>query len=109
MKGTLARNRLLLGLALLAPLASAQAGEVAAPSGYRAYVDPETGRLGAPPPGANAPASQTRAVSEPLVQVPGTTAGGGVMVDLGDRAPYAIQARVAADGRVLKECEQQPE
>ena len=74
-------------------------------SGLRAYVDPQTGRLSAPPPGSfTSEGSAAAAPEEPFVVEPGRTEAGGVMVDLGNRLTYTLQATLGPDGKVTTEC-----
>jgi hypothetical protein len=84
------------------------AGPPAGQSGMRAYVDPQTGKVGAPPPDQAAPlpsaaeqdASSTS--SEGLVVVPAP--GGGEMVDLQGRFQTSITATLKPDGTVQTDC-----
>ncbi|MFQ5665885.1 MAG: post-PEP-CTERM-1 domain-containing protein [Candidatus Binatia bacterium] len=76
-------------------------------AGQRIYVDPETGRMGAPPPGRSLSAvvSLDPAMStsdQGLLEVPAP--GGGMMVDLQGRFRSAAVARVKPDGSVVTEC-----
>lgn len=71
-------------------------------SGFRAYVDPETGQLIEPPEEApaepTAPALSTS--DEGLVAVPSPVPGGGNMVNLQGRFRSPLTATVGADGKV---------
>jgi hypothetical protein len=71
-------------------------------SGFRAYVDPETGELTEPPSDAPAeePAAAFSTSDEGLVAVPSPVPGGGVMVDLQGRFRSPLTATVGADGKV---------
>jgi hypothetical protein len=85
-----------------APPAPARAAK---PHAARAYVDPETGELGAPPsqrePGV---AAGGGAGDEALEIVPGRTRAGGVMVDLRGRFSYGLRAAVSDDGKLTAAC-----
>ncbi|MHC4984477.1 MAG: post-PEP-CTERM-1 domain-containing protein, partial [Planctomycetota bacterium] len=72
-------------------------------SGFRAYVDPETGELTEPPSDALAeepPAAAFSTSHEGLVETPSPAPGGGVMVDLQGRFRSPLTATVDADGKV---------
>lgn len=76
-------------------------------AGMRAYFDPQTGKLGVPPPDEAAPptAAEQRAHStsaEGLVIVPAP--GGGQMVDLQGRFQSATTATLKPDGTVNTDC-----
>jgi hypothetical protein len=78
-------------------------------AGVRAYIDPETGEPGVPPPGVVvAPSVQTsgrRAV--PLVEVPSTGPAGGVMVNAKGRLRADVLATTDASGKTTARCEGQ--
>ena len=72
-------------------------------SGFRAYVDPETGELIEPPddaPVEEPPAAAFSTSHEGLVETPSPVPGGGVMVDLKGRFRSPLTATVGADGKV---------
>ena len=109
--------RLLLGSLLT--LAACDKSEVAAPSrapdnrrppiaGVRAWVDPESGHLAAPPAAEDVPFAtrgSAAADSQPLVLVPGRTGAGGKMVDLRGRFAYSRRATMSPDGRMTMACD----
>jgi hypothetical protein len=79
----------------------------AAAAGQWIHVDPETGRVGAPPPGTAAgaaiaadPAFRTSHEGLVVEHAP----GGGEMVDLQGRFRSAVRARVKPDGSVVTDC-----
>lgn len=91
------RYALALAMLLGAPLrASAQ----------RAWIDPETGKLGVPPAEEAAqPAGEAGGAAEaPLVVEPGKTKAGGVMVDLSGRPLYELKATLLPSGKVVEDC-----
>ena len=72
-------------------------------SGFRAYIDPETGQLTVPP--EDAPAEEPTAAAlatsdEGLVAVPSPVPGGGNVVDLKGRFRSPLMATVDAEGKV---------
>ncbi|MBI3767155.1 MAG: hypothetical protein HY271_01540 [Deltaproteobacteria bacterium] len=74
--------------------------------GMRVYRDPATGAFIAPPAGATLSAA-TRALgaaAETLVETPGTSGAGGVMIDLRGSFQSAITATVDDGGRVGTRC-----
>ncbi len=117
------RRRLLATLALattlvVAPSAGAgDAGEApaldgsavaarASQPGMRVYRDPATGAFTAPPAGTTLPPA-TRALgaaAETLVETPGPSDAGGVMIDLRGSFQSAITATVDDSGRVGTRC-----
>jgi hypothetical protein len=72
----------------------------------RAWLDPETGQLGVPPPeeAEAGPADGAGAAAAPLVIEPGRTEAGGVMVNLRGRPLYELKATLQPDGRVETDC-----
>ena len=94
------------GTVMLAALAggpvAAWSQSQAAP--YRAYVDPQTGKLAAPPEEAPAPDTGRVAAPEPFVVEPGKTDAGGVMVDVRGRLTHSMQATLGPDGKVTTDC-----
>ncbi len=80
--------------------------------GYKATVDPITGEFTVPPPaaaipgifGAPPPARSLATSHEGLVPVPGTTRGGGWVVDLKGRFRSAVVATVSPDGPLTTRC-----
>ena len=74
--------------------------------GVRAYVDPDTGELGAPV-ADDEPTSAlgAGAADQALEVVPGRTSAGGVMVDLRGHFSYGLRATVSNDGRVAAHCD----
>ena len=76
--------------------------------GFRAYVDPQTGELAAPPVGAvTAVPEVTGALNtstEGLMEVPGTTSAGGMTVDLRGRFRSTMVSTVDAAGRTVTRC-----
>jgi hypothetical protein len=76
-------------------------------SRLRAWVDPETGLLGAPAEEQLTHDGGGAAVvdSDDLVLVPGKTSAGGMMVDLRGRFAYSRRASVSPDGRVATRCD----
>lgn len=96
-----------LAFAFLAWAAPAPACEADAPAahGQDAYFDEATGRLSVPPEDFVAPARQGRAAEQPPLRLePGLTDAGGSMIDLRGRYLYALDAVIAPDGTVVKEC-----
>jgi hypothetical protein len=75
----------------------------------RIYVDPETGKFGSPPAGESIVAEPRDALrlpaEEELVEVRGTTSGGGYTVDLKRRFGGSMNARTAAGGQIVTECQ----
>jgi len=89
------------------PLTSQRPVEHGALAQVRAWVDPETGQLSAPP-ASEEPTSLLRggaAEAAGLVVVPGKTAAGGVMVDLRGHFTYGLRASVSSEGRVSARCD----
>lgn len=74
---------------------------------YRAYIDPQTGKLAAPPEDAGAAAGGRAAVEEPLVVEPGKTDAGGVMIDVRGRMMHSLRATLGPDGKVTTDCVEQ--
>jgi len=94
----------LVGIVMLAALTCIAATALGADPSYRAYVDPETGKLAAPPPEEeNAGAAEAAQPEEPVVE-PGKTEAGGIMVDLRGRMTYTLQATLGDDGKVETNC-----
>jgi len=93
----------------LFPQSSIEHGQSAA---LRAWVDPETGQLSAPP-ASQAWSSVVRggaaAGTTDLVIAPGRTTAGGVMVDLRGHFTYGLRASVSSEGRVTARCESRDE
>ncbi len=80
-------------------------------AGMRAYVNPDTGKFEAPPAEVGVRGGSTAVTdnalsrtSEVLVETRGTSAAGGMIVDLGDRFESAVTATVGADGKVVSHC-----
>lgn len=74
-------------------------------SGLRAYADPESGALIAPPAavgGGGAAAHESDTTALELVPAPGSA--GGVMVDLRGQFLHATRAHAVAGGDVAHEC-----
>lgn len=92
----------LVAFAICAPVGAQTVG-----GGQRAWVDPETGRLGAPPPGALAPEIEGGAAEAPMVVQPGRTSAGGIMIDLSGRPLYALEVTLTPEGTVVTDCVQQ--
>lgn len=87
--------------------ASAATAQVPAAAGMRAYVDPQTGAFTDPPPDTSAPEPSEEAFSRSsvrLVEVPGTTPSGGVMVDVRGRFMTSFVATVDAAGKPAVHC-----
>ena len=87
--------------------ASAAAAQVPAAGGMRAYVDPQTGAFTNPPPDTSAPGASEEVFSRSsarLVEVPGTTPSGGVMVDVRGRFMTSFVATVDAAGKPAVHC-----
>jgi len=72
--------------------------------GWRAYVDPQTGKLATPPSEESAASSGSAAAEEPLVVEPGPSEAGGVMVDLRGRLTYSLEATIGPDGKIVTHC-----
>ena len=73
----------------------------------RAWIDPETGKLGSPPPGMVVPdedAGDGGAAAAPLVVEPGRTSAGGIMIDLTGRPLYSFEAKLTPEGKVVTDC-----
>ncbi len=73
----------------------------------RAWIDPETGKLGSPPPGMVVPdedAGDSGAAAAPLLVEPGRTAAGGIMIDLSGRPLYSFEAKLTPEGKVVTDC-----
>jgi hypothetical protein len=87
----------------LSPLTSSRPSS----PGLRAWVDPQTGALGAPPE-SEIPLdpSGTAASFDALEMEPGRTRAGGKMVDLRGRFVYSRRASVLPDGSLVSGCEQ---
>jgi hypothetical protein len=76
--------------------------------GMRVYVDPNTGKFVDPPPASGA-AAQPRSVraAEPAIQIaPGTTAAGGVIVQIPASLASETRVVVKPDRRVESRCRQ---
>ncbi len=107
---SLALGSVLIGLlTYLAPSAPADPGEAepSSSSGMRAYKDPVTGRLGAPPPGSPtplAPSSRARASSLRPETRPGRTSAGGTVFDSRYRYWSSTLATKQSDGRLAADC-----
>jgi hypothetical protein len=74
------------------------------------YADPQTGKIGAPPPSVRlperAPESGLRRQAAPrFSEVPVTAPAGGMKVDLGDRYRTSVTRRVDGAG-ITQECVQ---
>jgi len=78
-------------------------------SGQRAWIDPATGELGAPPPEALAAEPAGGGAAAPWVVEPGWTSAGGVMIDLRGRPLYSFEARLTPEGEVVTDCVRQGE
>jgi len=80
--------------------------------GMRVYRDPQTGRLGPPPPGITPPGltnAEQRMLSRSDQGLrPRTLPGGGVAVDLQGRFRNMAVATVGADGQAVVNCELTP-
>ena len=102
----------MLALILLGVIEPAAAGDGPAGGAMRMYRDPETGALGAPPPGvatteAAPPSAREQAFSaEPLVEEPAAAPAGGVKVNLQGRFRAAVTRHVGSTGPSLNECVQ---
>lgn len=96
-------------LALHVP-AWAQAPTAQSPAGgQRAWIDPATGELGAPPPEALEAEPAGGGAAAPWVVEPGWTSAGGVMIDLRGRPLYSFEARLTPEGEVVTDCVRQGE
>jgi hypothetical protein len=78
--------------------------------GLRVYIDPATGRMGPPPPealpaAAAIPANHPLSTSgEGLIETPGQTRGGGVIVNLQGRFRSTVVTSVEPGGTVVTRC-----
>ncbi len=82
-----------------------KAGAAMGSGGFRAYRDPETGRLGVPPPKTGAaqppePGVASSTTAEEFVETPSPVPGGGVAVGLKGRFRSSLTATVEPDGKV---------
>lgn len=96
-------------LSYLAPSTPTDPGkaEPSSSPGMRAYKDPVTGRLGAPPPGSPAPlapSSRARASSLRPETRPGRTSAGGTVLDSRYRYWSSTVATKQSDGRLAADC-----
>jgi len=88
--------------------AAAQAEE--APAGMRIYRDPDSGVIGAPPPGAATAAAPAAAAAlaveaaDELYEEPVTAPAGGTKLKLRGRYPSSIQRQVGSAGGHAPEC-----
>jgi hypothetical protein len=75
-------------------------------AGMRVYRDPATGAFTAPPPGTALPPSARSlgTSAQGLVETPGTSAAGGVTINLGGRFQSAISATADDTGTVRTGC-----
>lgn len=80
----------------------------AVPASVRVHVDPATGRIIPPPWNAKAVAAAAPAGSSTshagLVEEPGRTAGGGMIVDLQGRFQSRVVATAGTNGTVVTRC-----
>jgi hypothetical protein len=77
-------------------------------AGIRAYIDPQTGELGVPPPGTTTPPS-VRAAGRRLTniaEVPGTGSAGGVMINTRGRMAANVVATTDPSGKAAVQCHQ---
>ena len=77
-------------------------------AGARAYIDPDTGKLAVPPPGAAAlpsAANAGRRRTTGLTAVPSTGSAGGVMVNTKGRATADAVATTDAAGKTTVQCD----
>jgi hypothetical protein len=77
-------------------------------AGIRAYIDPQTGELGVPPPGTTTPPS-VRAAGRRLtniVEVPSTGSAGGVMINTKGRMAANVVATTDPNGKATVQCRQ---
>lgn len=105
-----ARRIVFPALALATVLACGVAGADEPDAGaMRVYRDPVTGAFVAPPASTTLPTA-TRALgtsAQGLVETPGTSAAGGVTMDLRGTFQSAVTATVDADGHVGTSCHTQ--
>jgi hypothetical protein len=104
------QTRLGLGMAIALCATLLGVGRVVADdasgAGMRVYRDPATGVFTSPPPGTSVPptARALGTAAQSLVETPGTSAAGGVTIDLGDRFQSAVVGAVGGDGTVRTQC-----
>ncbi len=75
-------------------------------AGIRAYIDPQTGELGVPPPGRVAPPSVQaagRRLSN-LVEAASTGSAGGVMINTKGRVAADVVATTDPNGKATMQC-----
>jgi hypothetical protein len=82
------------------------AADEANAAGMRVYRDPATGAFTAPPPGTALPPSPRSldTSAQGLVETPGTSAAGGVTINLGGRFQSAVSATADNAGAVRTGC-----
>jgi hypothetical protein len=76
-------------------------------AGVRAYIDPQTGELGVPPPGTMvAPSVQgTGRRTANLIEVPSTGSAGGVMINTKGRVAADVVATTDRAGKTTVRCD----
>lgn len=76
-------------------------------AGIRAYIDPQTGELGVPPPGTALPPSVEAAGRRTanLPEVPSMGPAGGVMVNTTGRVAADVMATTDASGKTTVRCD----
>lgn len=76
-------------------------------AGIRAYIDPQTGELGVPPPGTALPPSVEAAGRRTanLVEVPSMGSAGGVMVNTNGRVAADVTATIDLSGKTAVRCD----
>ncbi len=75
--------------------------------GMRVYRDPATGAFVPPPPGTTMPdmtGARDSGAARALVETPGTSPAGGVMIDLQGAFQSTVTATVDAQGKVGTHC-----
>jgi hypothetical protein len=99
----------LIGSALLVGARPSQAGGPQQNgAGTRAYIDPHTGKLAVPPPGAaTLPSAATagRRRTADFAEVPSTGSAGGVMINTKGRAAADAVATTDATGKTTARCD----
>jgi hypothetical protein len=74
------------------------------PQGMRAYIDPETGEIAVPPPGAVQPQAPVMKRRKPLVEVTNPSPAGGAMINTKGRFLAGVTATTDPQSNLSAHC-----
>jgi len=74
------------------------------PAGMRAYIDPETGEIAVPPPGAVLPQAPVMKRRAPIVEVTNPSPAGGAMINTKGRFLAGVTATTAPQTTLSAHC-----